>query len=110
MAYKSFIKETKINKNDLIKNSITFLNKYFDLELFLELLENEKEHIKQLIKILNNFSKLIVLLNNKKPININKYCFKSLPEKEKNILIIIYSIIQDSIKKYQLKKICLNFI
>ena len=93
--YNAFCKVTK--KHDLLfKETVTFLSNNLDMELFLNLLEEKKEERDDLMDILSNFPYLIIHYEKNK--KIKDFDFSPFTEYNYyNKLILIYSIIQDSI-------------
>lgn len=85
-----------INENEcLFHEALDYLTKYFDLELFLYLLEKNKDKIYDILEILNYLPYIKVVY--KKDKSLPKIDFNSLPKnKNYKILINIYSFIQDS--------------
>ena len=94
--YNSFLKITKESES-LFSNTKNYLIEYLDMELYLYLLETKIDKTQILLDILNNFPSLNVKYEKDKPLQNIK--FESLSKYENyNKLIIIYSIIQDSIQ------------
>ena len=82
-------------KNELISNTIEFFEKYFDLNLYLKLLDSKCKK-EDLTNIIDNFQKL-KYISNKEKIENNKEIINKLPSQYQKKFIIIYSAISDQI-------------
>ena len=95
--YEAFSKAFK-NQDILFLETENFLKETFDIELFLYLLKNNENKSHSLFKILDNYPYFKIVYNKKKENPLQKINFESFSKiKNYNKLIIIYSVIQDSI-------------
>ena len=93
--YNAFL-EVSQNYDILFQETINFLKKTLDIELFLYLLQNKNDKKDELMSILDNFPyKSIIQYEKKKPLQKMDFSHISNHENYKK-LILIYSLIQDS--------------
>ena len=83
------------NKDSLFSNTLEYLKQNLDMELYLYLLKVEENKRNSLLDLLDNFPYIKLISKNKLLQEVNFQNFQKY--KNYNKLIIIYSIIQDSI-------------
>ena len=100
--YNTFLKLNNY-KEEINSNTFKFFKKYFDLGLFLKLLDEAKKD--EITKIIDNFSSLKNISFKELIYYFNPKKLENLPEQYQNKVIIIYSAISDDTKILKEKNI-----
>ena len=96
-TYEKLINKVEKNEDLLFSSTIDFLTNYLDMELYLYLLDTKENKIQSLLEILDNYPYIKLLYKRNKLLQkINFEKIKNSNNNNYNLLIIIFSIINDS--------------